>query len=149
MSDPVIYGAENGLKAYRALKKILEKDNTKIKAYTREGLKTLFNFRSKDTYMSFSDFFKVEARKAFQGTFLTTDFFIRFVKEWNQINEKYGDIQYKNCGESRIVATVIDDSEALFTPCTYEVKNAQNIEGNTNKPIKEIVSFRGRFCHKL
>lgn len=146
--DPVIYGTENGFKAYRALKKILEKDNTEIKAYTREGLKTLFNFRSKDTHMSFSDFLKVESRKAFQGTFLTTDFFIRFVKDWNQINEKYGNIQYKNCGETRIVATVVDDSEALFTPCTYKVKKSQNIEGNTNKLIKEIVSFRGRFCQQ-
>ena len=146
--DPVIYGTKNGVKAYRALEKILKEDNTKLKAYTRKGLENLFGFRSKDTQMNLNDFLGVESRKAFQGTFLKTDFFIRFVKDWNQVNEQYGDIQYKNCGETKISATVIDDSEALFTPCTYDVKNLRIIEGNKNKSIKEIVSFRGRFCQQ-
>lgn len=146
--DPVIYGTKNGVKAYKALEKILKEDNTKIEAYTRKGLENLFDFRSKDTQMNLDDFLRVESRKAFQGTFLKTDFFIRFVKDWNQINEQYGDIQYKNCGEIKISATVIDDSEALFTPCTYDVKNVRIILGNKNKSIKEIVSFRGRFCQQ-
>ena len=146
--DPVIYGTKNGVKAYKALEKILKKDNTKLKAYTHEGLKNLFDFRSKDTHMSFNDFLEVESRKAFQGTFLKTDFFIRFVRDWDQVNEQYGDIQYKNCGETKISAIVINDSEALFTPCTYSVNNVRIIEGIKKNPINEIVSFRGRFCQQ-
>ncbi|MCW3998183.1 MAG: hypothetical protein NWF10_06405 [Candidatus Bathyarchaeota archaeon] len=146
--DPVIYGTKNCLRAYKILEKILENDDIELKAYNREGLKNLFDFRSKDSHMNFDDFLKVESRKAFQGTFLETDFFIRFVKDWNQISQEYGDIQYKNCGEAKISATITDDSEALFTPCTYKVENVKVIKGIKNTPIKEITSFRGRFCQQ-
>ncbi len=146
--DPVIYGTKNCQKAYKALEKILEKNDTNLKAYDLKGLKNLFDFRSKDTYMNFNDFLKVESRKAFQGIFLETDFFTRFVKNWNQITEQYGDVKYKNCGEAKISATIADDSEALFTPCTYKVENVKVIRGKKNMPLQEIVSFRGRFCQQ-
>ena len=144
--DPVVYGAENCPKAYAALESLLKDDNSHFKQYNREDLRTLFDFRSKDTIMSFEDFAQVESRKAFQGKFRETDYFIRFVKDWNQTNEQYGDVCYKNCGYAKITATVTDDSEALFTPCTYRIENAQVVEGSRLQPILEIVSFRGRFC---
>jgi predicted nucleotidyltransferase len=144
--DPVIYGIKNCQKTYKALEEILKNDSTNLKTYDGEGLKNLFDFRKKDTHMSFNDFVKVESRKAFQGMFLGTDFFIRFVKNWNQITEQYGDVKYQNCGEAKISAIVTDDSEALFTPCTYKVENAKVISGKKKVPLQEIVSFRGRFC---
>jgi predicted nucleotidyltransferase len=146
--DPVIYGAKNCQKAYKALVTILKMDNTDLKSYDRKGLKILFDFRKKDTHMNFKDFFKVESRKAFQGMFSGTDFFIRFVKNWNQINEEYGDLKYQNYGEVKISAIVADDSEALFTPCTYNIDNVKVLSGKKRGPIQEIVSFRGRFCQQ-
>jgi len=144
--DPVVYGVENCRRAYAALQSLLKDDDSHFKPYSREDLRTLFDFRSKDTIMSFEDFAKVESRKAFQGKFRETDYFIRFVKDWNQINEQYGDVRYKNCGYAKITATITDDSEALFTPCTYKIENAKVLEGSRLQPILEIVSFRGRFC---
>jgi predicted nucleotidyltransferase len=96
--------------------------------------------------MGFEDFAAVESRKAFQGKFNGTDYFIRFVKDWSQISEQYGDVCYKNCGYAKITATVADDAEALFTPCTYKIENVKVVEGLKLQPILEIVSFRGRFC---
>jgi len=98
--------------------------------------------------MSFEDFVKVESRKAFQGKFMRTDYFVRFVKNWSQATERYGDVCYKNSGYARITASVADDSEALFTPCTYRIENVQVVDGAKVEPIKEIVSFRGRFCEQ-
>jgi predicted nucleotidyltransferase len=146
--DPVIYGIKNCQKAYKALEEILENDDTDLKSYDRKGLNKLFEFRKKDTHMSFDDFIKVEARKAFQGMFLKTDFFIRFVKNWNQINQQYGDVRYKNFGEAKISAIVTDDSEALFTPCSYKIDNVKVISGKKSISLQEIVSFRGRFCQQ-
>lgn len=144
--DPVIYGTKNCLKAYNALEEIFGNQETELKAYDRKGLKKLYKFRKKDTQMSFEDFIKVESRKAFQGMFRETDFFIRFVKNWNQIQHQYGDIKYTNCGDAKISATITDDSEAIFTPCTYKVENVLIFGGKKNVQIKEIASFRGRFC---
>jgi predicted nucleotidyltransferase len=146
--DPVVYGAENGRRAYEALESLLKDDASGFKQYTRGELQALFDFRSKDTIMGFEDFSRVEGRKAFQGMYEGTDFFIRFVKDWSQVSQQYGDVCYKNAGYLKITATIADDSEALFTPCTYKIENVTVSEGAKLEPIKEIVSFRGRFCEQ-
>ena len=144
--DPVVYGVENCRKAYVALENLVEDRTSHFKRYSKTELQTLFNFRSKDTVMNFADFVKVESRKAFQGKFTETDYFLRFVKDWNETNEEYGDVCYRNSGYTKITATIADDSEALFTPCTYRVENVEVDEGARLEQLLEIVSFRGRFC---
>jgi predicted nucleotidyltransferase len=146
--DPVVYGEENGRRAYAALESLLDDDAAGFKRYTRGELQALFDFRSKDTIMGFEDFARVEQRKAFQGMYEGTDYFIRFVKDWSQVTEQYGDICYKNAGYAKITATITDDAEALFTPCTYKIENVTVKEGVKLEPIREIVSFRGRFCEQ-
>jgi predicted nucleotidyltransferase len=146
--DPVVYGVESCRKAYAALESLLMNGGSRFKRYNRGGLQALFDFRSKDTKMSFEDFALVESRKAFQGMYDGTDYFIRFVKNWNETSEQYGDVHYKDCGYAKITATVADDAEALFTPCTYKLENVQVVDGAKLEPIQEIASFRGRFCEQ-
>jgi predicted nucleotidyltransferase len=98
--------------------------------------------------MSFEDFVLVESRKVFQGKFMGTDYFIRFVKDWSEINEQYDAVCYKNSGYAKITAKIADSSDSLFTPCTYKVDSVKVVEGPKLQPIKEIVSFRGRFCEQ-
>ncbi len=147
--DPLVYGVENSRKAYAALKELLKTEDSGFKPYTRGELKTLFDFRSKDTQMSFEDFLLVESRKAFQGMFMGTDYFIRFVKEWSETTEQYGDVCYSNSGYAKITANIADSSDSVFTPCTYQLKDIAVVEGPKLAPIEEIVSFRGRFCEEL
>lgn len=144
--DPLVYGIENSRKAYAALHELRKTAGSGFKPYTKAELQTLFDFRSKDTQMSFDDFEAVENRKAFQGMFLGTDYFIRFIKDWSEITEQYGDVCYKNSGYAKVAAEVADDQEALFTPCSYKLANVQVLEGPKLERITEISSFRGRFC---
>ena len=58
----------------------------------------------------------------------------------------YGTFQYKNLGSVKISGTVQDDSQAIFTPCTYKIKDVSVLEGPKVGPILEVGSFRGRFC---
>jgi predicted nucleotidyltransferase len=146
--DPIVYGFVNCGKVYSALKGILREKLVGPKPYTREELRILYEFRSKDTAASFEDFVRTESRKVLQGKFLGTDYFVRFVKDWNEIGENYGDVQYKNAGYARIRATVADDSQSIFTPCTYRIENVRVVEGPNIQPITEIASFRGRFCEQ-
>jgi len=146
--DPVVYGVENCWKVHRALRRLLEMEDTPFKPYGLEGLRRLFDFRSKDTLVSFEDFVKTESRKVLQGKFMGRDYFIRFVKDFGEMTEKYGDVHYKNCGYGRVEAVVVDDSEAIFTPCTYKVEDVKVVEGPKLQPIREIASFRGRFCEQ-
>ena len=146
--DPLVYGVENSRKAYEALKELVQTDGSGFKPYNRTELQTLFDFRSKDTQMSFEDFETVENRKAFQGMFMGTDYFIRFVKDWNETSENYGKVCFKNSGYAKIAANIIDSSDALFTPCSYKLSDVANVEGPKLSPITEVVSFRGRFCEQ-
>jgi predicted nucleotidyltransferase len=146
--DPLVYGVANCRRAYAALQSLLKDERSRFKPYSREELQALFEFRSKDTAMTFEDFVRVEQRKAFQGKFSGTDYFVRFVKDWDEVGEGYGDVCYGNSGYARIAATVIDDAEALFTPCTYRIENVEVLEGPKLEPIREIASFRGRFCEQ-
>jgi predicted nucleotidyltransferase len=146
--DITIYGIKNCSKIYSALKQLLGKRRSPLKAYGAKDLRALFKFRSKDTSVDFKDFVKTESRKVMQGKFNQTDYFIRFVKDWSEIKEKYGDIQYKNLGYARINATISEDSQAIFTPCSYAIENVKIDEGPKLQTITEISSFRGRFCEQ-
>jgi predicted nucleotidyltransferase len=144
--DLIVYGSKTGYKVQATMKQILEDKKSPIKAYDLEGLKELFDFRSKDTNVSFEDFVRTDLRKISHGTLMGKHFFIRFVKDHNEITEQYGSIIYKPEGNARIKATVVDDSESLFTPCSYKLANVEILDGTKTELIEEIVSFRGRFC---
>jgi len=146
--DPLVYGVENSRKAYKALKELLKTEDSDFKPYSQTELQTLFDFRLKDTQMSLEDFETVENRKAFQGMFMGTDYFIRFVKDWNETNEHYGEMWFKNSGYAKITANITDGSDALFTPCSYKLDDVAVVEGPKLSPITEVVSFRGRFCEQ-
>lgn len=145
--DPIVYGTKNCRKVYDALKALQKDPKSPLKAYSVEELQKLFEFRVKDTQMSFKDFVKTESRKVLQGKFKKRDYFMRFVKDWNEDYYEYGVIRYKNVGYAKIKALIEDDSEAIFTPCNYRIKNLEILKG-VHFPIEEIASFRGRFCEQ-
>lgn len=146
--DPIVYGSKACCKVYSAVGSLLEDDKSPVKRYSLRELKKLFDFRSKDTITSFEDFVRTDSQKVLQGKFMDRDYFIRFVKDWNEIEEQYGTILYKPVGYAKIKAKVVDNSEAIFTPCTYKIDDVEVLEGGHVKPIEEIVSFRGRFCEQ-
>ena len=146
--DIVVYGSDNCKRVYSMLKDVLKNKGSSFKAYDRRELRRLFDFRSKDTHVSFEDFVRTEARKVLQGKFMRMDYFIRCVKDQAEVQEGYGDVRYKNVGYARIRAVIADVFEAVFTPCTYKIENTRVIDGTRLEPITEIVSFRGRFCEQ-
>ena len=146
--DPIVYGSKTCYKVHSALKPLLEDNKIPVKRYSSEELKKLFDFRSKDTVTSFEDFVRTDSRKISQGKFMGRDYFIRFVKDWNEVKEQYGTTHYKPEGYAKIKARVVDDSEVIFTPCCYKIDNVKILEGPSVESIEEIVSFRGRFCEQ-
>ena len=145
--DPVVYGEKSCHNVYSALQSLYKRKSSGVRAYNEEELHTLFDFRSKDTRVSFEDFVRTESRKILQGKYEGHDYFIRCVKGSLEADERYGDVHYSNAGYARVKATVIDASESIFTPCTYKIANAQVLEG-PEKPVSEVASFRGRFCEQ-
>jgi len=146
--DLIVYGSENGRRVYDTLKSLVKNEANHVKSYSEQDLKALFDFRSKDTAMKFEDFVRTESRKFLQGRFHQMDYFIRCVKEWTEVNEHYGSIYYEPMGEAKVRATIADDSQMIFTPCSYQIEHVEILEGQKIEPLREIASFRGRFCEQ-
>jgi predicted nucleotidyltransferase len=146
--DPVVYGARNCRRVYETLKSLSKDGKSGVRVYSPEELRTLYNFRSRDTQMPFGDFVRTECRKVLQGKFLQHDYFIRCVKDRDEVDERYGDVIYKRVGYAKIRATVSDDLEAILTPCRYHVENVRLLDGKGGEGATEIASFRGRFCEQ-
>jgi hypothetical protein len=146
--DLLVYGSRNCWKVHEALQSLIRDRACHLRPYRRRDLRALFGFRSRETAVDFEDFVRTESRKVLQGKFQQKDYFIRCVKEWNEIGERYGSARYESFGEAEVRATVIDDSQMIFTPCVYGIDSVKTLEGKKVKPLREIVSFRGRFCEQ-
>ena len=146
--DIIVYGSQNSYKVYDSLRALMNDKDSPVKSYDREELRQLFDFRSKDTAMSFEDFVRTESRKVLQGRFKGYDYYIRCVKDWDEVDEQYGTVHYQPVGYAKIRARVTDDSQMIFTPCHYKIDNVEIVEGPKIKSTQEIVSFRGRFCEQ-
>lgn len=147
--DIVVYGRRNCLSIYDGLKDLLCEGRGMISPYGLDDFIRLYEFRSKDTWIPFDEFCRIEARKVSQGKFLGRDFFVRFILDWSEVEESYGDRVYKRVGYARIKARVEDDCDSIFTPCRYTVSNVEFLDGISDvRPLIEVVSFRGRFCEQ-
>ena len=146
--DVIVYGRENCVSVHEALKRLMKKGNGSILKYDLKDLERLYKFRSKDTSMPFEEFIRMERRKVMQGKFKGRDFFMRFLLDWDEVDENYGDRIYIPSGYAKIKARIVDDSEAIFTPCRYPIEDVKVLEGTKVSSLKEITSFRGRFCEQ-
>jgi len=145
--DLVCYGSREARLVYSALGRLLEDPGSAIEPYGENGLQKLFTFRREDTELPYSDFVRVEARKKLQGTYRGRDYYVRILKGWIEIPYRYGELRYKPMGRTEITAVVSDDSESIFTPCKYPLREV-HVSSGVDLPIREVVSFRGRFCEQ-
>ncbi len=141
--DLVVFGEENSRKAYKAMGELVN-EGGEVQAYDDEGLKRLYEFRSKDTAVSYEDFARSERRKRMSGQVMGYDFFLRFVKFPSEYGESYGDRIYRSLGHAVIEGVVADASDAIFTPCRYVLERVRVLNG-VKKPVCEVFSLRGRF----
>ncbi|MBN1215962.1 MAG: hypothetical protein JXA99_11055 [Candidatus Lokiarchaeota archaeon] len=149
--DLIIYGTENSYNFQKDLVNIFNESRNTCRKYNNEELKSHFNFRAKGSDIVFKDFLQYEKRKLHQGKYNNIDFFIRYIKSPEDWNDNYYDYKYEDFNMIKLKARIIDSKNSIFTPCKYKIKvnkiidNPLKVEFNK---IREIVSFRGRFCEQ-
>lgn len=154
--DAVVYGSECCWAVHGALRDLLDESGGEVRRLNEKEMRELYASRSQDTPMGFEDFVWLEERKVIQGKFRGCEYFIRFVKACPEpcrrapaeIRESYGDRRYTSLGQVGIEASVADASEAIFTPCTYRIEGVRFTDGPEVDNLREITSFRGRFCEQ-
>ncbi|TFG26853.1 MAG: hypothetical protein EU532_08880, partial [Promethearchaeota archaeon] len=151
--DLIIYGTENSLQFQEKLKSIFNKSNN-CNPYNLDEFKAHYNWRAGGSGITFNDFLKSEKRKLHQGKFFGLDFFIRYIKSPKDWKDNYYDYKYKNCGRIKFKAEVTDSINSIFTPCSYKIhvidllENSQIYSKIDLSRLREINSFRGRFCEQ-
>ncbi|MFX1389603.1 MAG: nucleotidyltransferase domain-containing protein [Promethearchaeota archaeon] len=151
--DIIIYGSENSMKFQAKLRNMLESVNN-LRKYNEDEYKAHYKWRVGGSGIHYKDFLKIEKRKLHQGKFENFDFFIRYIKSPDDWQGNFYDYSYKNYGRIILKADIIDSTDAIFTPCSYKINPRKiiNYSGKTKyiniKDIKEINSFRGRFCEQ-
>jgi len=147
--DVTVYGAEDGRAVQQALHRVLDAGTyPELRRLDASGQRTLYAERVPDTRMAFEDFVAVERDKINQGQFGGRPYFLRFVPRPADVGESYGDRCYTPAGRAVIQATVLDAREAVFTPCRYIVGDVTFLDGGPAPDLREIVSYRGRFCEQ-
>ncbi len=149
--DLIIYGTQTSLAFQENLNEIFERQNH-CRKYSLEEYKHHFNWRAGGSNVSFEDFMRSEKRKQHQGKYFNTDFFIRYIKSPEDWKGNFYDYKYFNCGRLKLTAQIIDSTDSIFTPCTYKIRPIKILSSNPlfneidEFTLKEINSFRGRFC---
>lgn len=145
--DFVIYGKENGREVYNIMPKLF-KHVSKIKKYTKNELKKLWQTRGQTKQIDFNSFLHCEREKHLQGIFDNRDFYIRLVPLPSEFNELYSETKIKQQGTIEIKATISDDVNSIFTPCIYQLTDVEIINKDTLEETHpcRIFSLRGRYC---
>jgi uncharacterized protein len=146
--DLAIFGMENCRRVYQALGALLDSGScAELQRLDENGIKELYRQRVSDTHMEFREFADLEKNKICQGSYRSRPYFIRFIKYAHESGARYPDLRYRAIGRATITATIADDQDAIFTPCSYKLSQVCNPEW-PNLGVDEIISFRGRFCEQ-
>ncbi|MFW9943469.1 MAG: nucleotidyltransferase domain-containing protein [Candidatus Sifarchaeia archaeon] len=138
--DLVVYGSRPAKRVHSVLK---DGSLPKIERYHGESLEKHLDFRWKAHSRWRFVLEEIEARKVLQGLYESVDFFVRAVKLPSEMGHSYDDFTFE-CEGTRVVKCVVtDDSDSIFTPCTYLVRSEELPD------LSRLVSYRGRFTEHV
>lgn len=171
--DFVIYGLENHRNAIETFKRLKDKDVIDVNKWknpflvddkdpedkfinkdiylasiNEEFWETVYEKRLKDSSLSLDEFKWYENRKSNRGLINNTLFDILATRNWNEINESWGDISYEPLGESKIECKINDALSAFDNPATYKITDVKVLEGD-NFDFKEVASFTHTYAGEL
>ncbi|MHA2601772.1 MAG: hypothetical protein AM324_006545 [Candidatus Thorarchaeota archaeon SMTZ1-83] len=138
--DLVVYGARQAKRVHAVLR---DSSLPRTKRYHGDRLERHLDFRWKGHSRWRSVLKKIEAKKALQGLYDWIDFFVRAVKLPDEMGYSYDDFTFE-CKGTRVVDCVVtNDSDSIFTPCTYLVQCEELPD------LSRLVSYRGRFTEHV
>lgn len=144
--DLVVYGAAAGSQAHAALAGLLADPDGELCRLDPVELAALHRQHAPDTPLSLDEFARAQRRKVNEALFRGRSVFVRFVRRPEEAGERYGERRYRPLNTLVLEATVSDASEAIYSPCRYELAAVRVLAGEApDERIRQIVSHRGRF----
>ncbi len=143
--DITVYGLKNSLALKEALFEAYSSSNSTVKRLEGSSLREWCNNKAERYPLQPQEALKIYERKWNVGFFEDIPFSIHPVKLEQEVAEEYGDKTYFPEGSATIRAVVWDNSDCLFLPAVYRVKDVNVVEGPKSTDIQEVVSYESLY----
>ncbi len=142
--DVTVYGRKSGLAVMRAM---MEAPSSRpvVNRLEGEALERWCREKVLSYPLSSDEALEIFNRRWNIGTFKGRFFSIHPVKLEDEVCEEYGDKTFHPDGLCTVTAVVVDDTESIFLPAIYNVRDARVLEGPRVEDVVEIVSYEGLY----
>jgi len=143
--DVTIYGYKNSLAVKRALIDAFSIRSSGIKRFEGSTLTDWCKSKTRVHSLTFDEALQIYKRKWNIGVFEDTKFSVHPVKLEEEVAEEYADKVFEPLGPAVVGAVVHQNSDSMFLPSVYQVREAKIIKGPQATDIEEIVSYEGLY----
>jgi hypothetical protein len=143
--DITVYGLKNSLAVKEALTEAYSSSSSPVKRLEGNSLKSWCEKKAQRYPLTPDEALRIYERKWNIGFFDDTPFSIHPVKLEHEVTEEYGDKTYHPVGPATIRAVVCENSDCLFLPSVYRVKEVNIVEGSQVTDVKEVVSYESLY----
>ncbi len=143
--DVTVHGGESSILLKKTMREIFGATTGEIRQLDEKDAKRWQKDKAERFGISQEDAEALFMRKWNMGLYQNTRFSIHPIRNLNEINERYGDKEFIQMGDVKIIAEILDDSEGMFLPSKYEISDVEILAGNKFDDIQEIISYEGLF----
>jgi len=143
--DITVYGSKNSLAVKNALIENYALLSSSVKRLEGKALKAWCARKAQRYPLTPDEALKIYERKWNLGIFEDTLFSVHPTKLEQEVAEEYGEKTYYPLGHATICAVVYDNTDSLFLPSVYRIKEAKIVEGPHVTDILEVVSYESLY----
>jgi predicted nucleotidyltransferase len=143
--DITVYGLRNSLSVKNALTTEYSLSNPTVQRFRGDILNAWCEAKARNYPLTPHESLKIYERKWNSGLFENTRFSIHPVKLEHELAEEYGDKIYYPIGTVTVRAIVSENTECMFLPAVYRVREVKVVEGSSVADIEEVVSYESLY----
>jgi len=143
--DATIYGHKNSLAVKRALIDAYAVKDSEMKRFEGAALAAWCKSKTKAHHLTFDEAAQIYQRKWNVGTFNGTRFSVHPVKLEDEVTEAYADKVFDSLGSAVVGAVIHENSDSVFLPAVYQVREAKVVKGPQVTDIEEVVSYESLY----
>ncbi|MGD9131489.1 MAG: hypothetical protein PVH73_07955 [Candidatus Bathyarchaeota archaeon] len=142
--DVTVYGVKDSWLLHKALSENRYSE-IPMKRLKGKALKEWCIRKAEQYPLSPAEASKIYERKWNLGVFGDKWVSIHPVKLENEVTGEYGEATYHPCGQVTIRAVVRDNTDCLFLPSVYQLKEVEVLEGPQLGKVTEVVSYESLY----
>jgi predicted nucleotidyltransferase len=143
--DLIVYGLKNSLAVKNALIKNYASSGYSVKRLEGKALNDWCTRKAQRYPLTPDEASKIYERKWNLGRFEGTLFSVHPVRLEREVAEEYGEKTYYPVGHATISAVVHDNTDYLFLPSVYRIREVNIMEGPHVTDIVEVVSYESLY----